>query len=112
MSSANNQQVLDLLKGAGKAAPEITHSLSQLGEGCMVDGLIALWENGQRNGVINGAIGATVVFTVGISVSILIKNKVTELRAKQAIMASCSVTKASYVEQAVHTACEPDLRPA
>ena len=47
MSNTNNQQVLALLNGAGKPAPEMTKGLSVLGDGNMADGLIALWENGQ-----------------------------------------------------------------
>ena len=55
MNSTNNPQVLALLNGAGKPAPEMTRGLSVLGDGNMADGLIALWKNGQRNGIVKGA---------------------------------------------------------
>ena len=90
MNSTNNPQVLALLNGAGKPAPEMTRGLSVLGDGNMADGLIALWKNGQRNGIVKGAVGTSLMFTAGIGLYILAKNKIAERQAKQNIRDTCA----------------------
>ena len=90
MELTNNAQVLDLLNGAGKPAPEMTRGLSVLGDGNMADGLVALWEDGQKNGIVRGVAGAALVFTAGIGLYALIKNVIAARKAKQVIKAACS----------------------
>ena len=89
MNGTNNPQVLALLNGAGKPAPEMTRGLSVLGDGSMADGLIALWENGQKNGIVKGTVVTSLAFTVGIGLYALAKNKIAEHKAKQAIKVAC-----------------------
>ena len=94
MSNTNNQQVLALLNGAGKPAPEMTKGLSVLGDGNMADGLIALWENGQKNGIVKGTVVTSLVFTAGIGLYALAKNIIAEYQAKQAIKVACTAVEA------------------
>jgi len=92
MNGTNNSQVLELLNGAGKSAPEMTRGLSVLGDGSMADGLVALWENGQRNGIVKGAVGTSLIFTVGIGLYALAKNKIAEHQVKKSIREACAAT--------------------
>lgn len=89
MNSTNNPEVLALLNGAGKSAPEMTRGLSVLGDGSMAEGLIALWKNGQKNGIVKGTVVTTLVFTVGISLYALAKNRLAELNVERTIRAAC-----------------------
>jgi len=94
MNGINNPQVMTLLDGAGKPAPIMTRSLSVLGDGSMSDGLIALWENGQKNGIVKGVVGTSLVFTVGIGLYTLAKNKIAESKVKQDIRMTCATEEA------------------
>ena len=89
MNTANTTQVVSLLNKTEKSASEMTQGLSILGDGRMADGLIALWKNGQKNGIIEGVIGTSVVFTVGIGLYALAKNKMSEYQVKQVIGNAC-----------------------
>lgn len=93
MNGTNNPQVLDLLNGARKPAPEMTRGLSVLGDGSMADGLIALWENGKKNGIAIGTVVTSLVFTVGIGLYAFAKNKIAERQAKQTIKEVCSAAE-------------------
>lgn len=95
MNLTNNSQVLNLLNGAGKPAPEMTQGLSVLGNGSMADGLIVLWKNGQKNGIAKGAVVTFLVFTVGIGLYALAKNKLAERKAEQAIRVACNAKETS-----------------
>ena len=86
MNISNDQQVLALLNGVKKTAPEMTRGLATLGKGSMSDGLIALWKSGQKNGII----GTTMVFTVGIGLYVLVKNKISEQQIKREIRIVCA----------------------
>lgn len=94
MTGTNNPQILALLNGSGKPAPVMTQGLSVLGDGSMADGLIALWENGQKNGIVKGAVGTSLVFTVGIGLYALAKNKIAGHQAKQDIRMACTTAEA------------------
>lgn len=90
MNSTNNHQVLSLLTETGKSAPEMTRGIAVLGNGNMEEGLIAIWENGQRNGIVKGTIGASLVFTAAIGIYALVKNTIAEHQAKQIIRVACA----------------------
>lgn len=85
MNITNNPEVMALLNGVGKSAPEMTRNLSVLGDGSMAEGLIALWKNGQENGIVKGTVVTSLVFTVGIGLYALAKNKLAELNVERAI---------------------------
>ena len=107
MSNTKNPQVLALLNGTGKSAPEMTRGLSVLGDGSMADGLIALWENGQKNGIVKGVVGTSLLFTVGIGVYALAKNKIAEHQAKQAIRVACTTVEADGMPDEVAASENP-----
>lgn len=109
MNYSMNQQISALLDGVSKVASETTHGLARLGNGRMADGLIALWKDGQRNGLIRGAVGTSVVFTIGIGGFVLIKNKMAEIQAKQAIKAACQTTTETPAEVATSTDLDPEM---
>lgn len=90
MNGTNNQQVFSLLNGSGKPAPELTRGLAALGDGSMADGIIAIWNDGQKNGTVKGAVGASLVFTAAIGIYVLVRNKIAERQAKQIIRAACT----------------------
>lgn len=85
MANSKNLQIQALLDGAGKAGPELTHGLSELGGGKMADGLVELWKAGQHNGAVKGATITTLVFSAAIGGYILIKNTIEDRRIKKAL---------------------------
>lgn len=97
MSNGKNQQVIALLESAGNTAPEMTRKLAALGNGNMSTGLIALWKNGQQNGVVQGVAGTAMVFSAGIGIYALVKSRVSEARIRRAILAS-AVQSSSDIE--------------
>lgn len=92
MNDIYNPTVQTLLEKTGKPAPVMTNGLAILGDGRMEDGLIALWKNGQMNGVVKGVTGTTIFFTLGIGLFSLVRNKLEEKRTKQAIEAACKLS--------------------
>lgn len=85
MGNTKELQIQTLLNGKGKAGPELTHSLSELGGGKMADGLVELWKAGQLNGVVKGATITTLLFTAAIGGFILIKNKIEDREMRQVL---------------------------
>lgn len=85
MANTKDLQIQALLDGTGKAGPELTHGLSELGGGKMADGLVELWEAGQHNGVVKGATITTLAFSAAIGGYILIKNAIEERQTKKAL---------------------------
>ena len=85
MANTREQQIQALLDGAGKAGPELTHGLSELGGGKMSNGLVELWKAGQHNGVVKGATITTLVFSAAIGGYILIKNAIEDRKMKKAL---------------------------
>lgn len=85
MANTREQQIQALLDGAGKAGPELTHGLSELGGGKMSNGLVELWKAGQHNGVVKGATITTLVFSAAIGGYILIKNVIEDREMKKAL---------------------------
>ena len=86
MGNTKDLQIQALLDGAGKAGPELTHGLSELGGGKMADGLVELWKAGQHNGAVKGATITTLVFSAAIGGYILIKNAIEDRRIKKALV--------------------------
>ena len=86
MANTKELQIQALLDGAGKAGPELTHSLSELGGGKMSNGLVELWKAGQHNGVVKGATITTLVFSAAIGGYILIKNAIEDRQMKKALV--------------------------
>ena len=97
MINENTYKIKNILNCTGKSAAEMTHSLSQLGDGNMSDGMVALWKDGQRNGVAKGAALATVVLTIAFGIRELVKNNISEAQTKQAIKEIFSPHKAPAV---------------
>lgn len=85
MANTKELQIQALLDGAGKAGPELTHRLSELGGGKMSNGLVGLWKAGQHNGVIKGVTITTLVFSAAIGGYILIKNAIEDRQMKKAL---------------------------
>lgn len=85
MANTKEQQIQALLDGAGKAGPELTHGLSELGGGKMSNGLVELWKAGQHNGVVKGATITTLVFSAAIGGYILIKNAIEDRQMKKVL---------------------------
>ena len=85
MVNTKDLQVKALLNGAGKAGPELTHSLSELGGGKMADGLVELWKSGQKSGIVKGATITTLAFSAVIGSYVLIKNAIEDRRMKKAL---------------------------
>ena len=85
MANTREQQIQVLLDGAGKAGPELTHGLSELGGGKMSNGLVELWKAGQHNGMVKGATITTLVFSAAIGGYILIKNAIEDREMKKAL---------------------------
>lgn len=48
------QQVFDLVESGARAAPEITHTLSTMGDGRMIQGIKKVWEAGINVGMNQG----------------------------------------------------------
>lgn len=55
-------QLKALLNSAGKSSAEMTHNLSEYGDGKMADGIFKLWKSGQYNGMVKGAAIASLAF--------------------------------------------------
>lgn len=85
MANTKELQIQALLDGTGKAGPELTHGLSELGGGKMADGLVELWKAGQHNGVVKGATITTLAFSAVIGGYILIKNAIEDRQMKKAL---------------------------
>lgn len=85
MANTKELQIQALLDGAGKAGPELTHGLSELGGGKMADGLVELWKAGQHNGVVKGATITTLAFSAVIGGYILIKNAIEDRQTRKAL---------------------------
>ena len=85
MGNAKELQIQTLLNGKGKAGPELTHSLRELGGGKMADGLVELWKAGQHNGAVKGATITTLLFTAAIGGFILIKNKIEDREMRRVL---------------------------
>lgn len=85
MANTKELQIQALLDSAGKAGPEVTHGLSELGGGKMSTGLVELWKAGQRNGVVKGATITTLAFSAVIGGYILIKNAFEDREMKKAL---------------------------
>ena len=85
MANTKELQIQELLNGAGKAGPELTHGLSELGGGKMSNGLVELWKAGQHSGVVKGATITTLVFSAAIGGYILIKNAIEDKQMKKAL---------------------------
>ncbi len=85
MANTKELQIQALLNGAGKAGPELTHGLSELGGGKMSNGLVELWKAGQQSGVVKGATVTTLVFSAAIGGYILIKNAIEDRQMKKVL---------------------------
>lgn len=71
----NNTLVSQVLETSAGRAPDMTHALCSLGKGDMGAGIVALWNAGQRNGMIKGASITTLIFSLGIGVSAMVLQK-------------------------------------
>ncbi len=100
MANERNLQIHTLLNGIGKAGPELTHGLSELGGGKMADGLVSLWKDGQHKGFVKGTTITTLAFTTIIGGYILIKNAIEEHQMKKALEELQSSVAAPTVESA------------
>lgn len=67
MNDTKKELIKTLLNSSGKTGPTITHTISELGNGNMADGLVTLYRSGQFNGMIIGA---------GIMVALVVIHKV------------------------------------
>lgn len=85
MANTKELQTQELLNGAGKAGPELTHGLSELGGGKMSNGLVELWKTGQQSGVVKGATVTTLVFSAAVGGYILIKNAIEDRQMKKVL---------------------------
>ena len=85
MANTKDLQVKALLDGAGKAGPELTHGLSELGGGKMADGLVTLWKSGQKSGKVKGVTITTLAFSAVIGGYVLIKNAIEDRQMKKAL---------------------------
>ena len=103
MNGTNTPQILTLLSQPGKTAAKMTHGLSVLGHGNMADGLICLWKNGQKNGIVKGIIGTSLVFTVGSVLYSFAKNKFTEYQAQQTLRLTCTTVEANEMPNEITT---------
>lgn len=85
----NNALVSQVLETSAGRAPDMTHALCSLGGGDMGAGIVALWDAGQRNGMIKGASITTLIFSLGISVGVVLlhrhhENKLDEVERETA----------------------------
>lgn len=64
--SVETNKVIAVFDACAQKAPAMTHALSELGNGDMGNGIITLWQAGQRNGFIQGATVTSVLFVIGI----------------------------------------------
>ena len=71
----NNALVSQVLETSAGRAPDMTHALCSLGKGDMGAGIVALWNAGQRNGMIKGASITTLIFSLGIGVSMMLLHR-------------------------------------
>lgn len=67
--------VSQVLETSSGRAPDMTHALCSLGGGDMGAGIIALWNAGQRNGIVKGASITTLIFSLGISVGMVLLHR-------------------------------------
>lgn len=67
--------VSEVLDASYSCAPDMTHALCSLGGGDMGSGIIALWEAGQRIGMIKGTAITTLVFSAGIACVVIIRHR-------------------------------------
>ena len=99
MTNTKELQIENLLDGTGKAGPELTHGLSELGGGKMADGLVALWKSGQKSGMIKGATITTLAFSAVIGGYVLIKNAVKDRKMKR-ILKESEISAVDYPAEA------------
>lgn len=52
MNDTKKELIKTLLNSNGKTGPAMTHTISELGNGNMADGLVTLYRSGQFNGMI------------------------------------------------------------
>lgn len=71
----NNRLVNWVLKTSAGPAPDMTHALCSLGGGDMGRGIITLWNDGQRNGMIKGVSITTIIFSLGMGVGVILLHK-------------------------------------
>ena len=55
MNNTKNELIKTLLNSSKKTGPAMTHTISELGNGSMADGLVTLYRSGQFSGMIIGA---------------------------------------------------------
>lgn len=67
MNDTKKELIKILLNCSGKTGPTMTHTISELGNGNMADGLVTLYRSGQFNGMIIGT---------GIMIALVIIHKV------------------------------------
>lgn len=65
--SIETNKVIAVFDACTQKAPAMTHALSDLGNGDMGNGIMALWQAGQRNGFVQGTALTAALFVIGIS---------------------------------------------
>ncbi len=67
--------IYELIDSTSGCAPEMTHALCSLGGGDMGSGIIALWEAGQKTGMMKGAAISSLAFSAGIACAAIIRRR-------------------------------------
>ena len=67
--------IYELLDSTCSCAPEMTHALCSLGGGDMGTGIIALWEAGQRTGMMKGTAITALLFSAGIACAAIVRRR-------------------------------------
>lgn len=83
MSVDANDKVIAVFDACSQKAPMMTHALSELGNGDMGSGIVALWQAGRNCGFVQGAAVTTVLFAIGIGTCKVISAIKEEQRIKK-----------------------------
>ena len=64
--SLETNKVIAVFDACSQKAPVMTHALSELGNGDMGNGIMALWQAGRKSGFVQGTALTSVLFVIGI----------------------------------------------
>lgn len=91
MNDTKKELIKTLLNSSGKTGPTMTHTISELGNGNMADGLVTLYRSGQFNGMIIGA---------GIMTALVVIHKVGK-----------AIMEGVQTQKVIRQTCQEEMKP-
>lgn len=91
MNDTKKELIKILLNSSGKTGPTMTHTISELGNGNMADGLVTLYRSGRFNGMIIGA---------GIMAALVVIHKVGK-----------ATIEGVQTQKAIRQTCQEEMKP-